>query len=738
MNITPTLSIRNASYWLISGSITCAGLVAVFSFVELRAALAAAAQFDLFTLSLVLSLLAAGAFIAGIRLRTIAADMGLHLTVREALAAMAAGQVVGAVTFQFFGQIAARSIFLKSRGVNLPANIAIVGYERLIALAVSAFGASCGVLILFGRIVPDIDAGFSDFFRLSLGFILVVPGAMWIGWRQLAKEKIYPLITKENITSILRNVFLTVSIQLCTALAYIVAVRGLVPSTNTVELIGACLIVMFAASVPVSFAGWGIREISAVFALSTIGISAAQSVAAAVLIGLGSLGVVAIIACFTAFQAASTRQASNFTSSFNPLTFVCWTTVLGTATLIIFQLYIPTPSGHLNVNAADLLAMIAGIIFTYIVISGGSFRWRLPYFDWHLIAATAALLLSLAIGWLRFGFSDWAFINKGFGWFILLGYVATGALAATFPNGIQTTILTFVGAVAAACCLDLILFTLRAFGWETPITHQQMDGFSQNRNAFTLLILLALACIPFFTRWRTTFLALISLSVFMAGSRAGLITLPIMLGLSLWLKAAKAREVLLGLVIASLVIIFWEAVSSINDKIFRYNEVLHGPLIRDNSITERLASLKGGLDLFLQHPILGAGLGSFMRTFDLKALEGGNLIIHSTPIWLLAEMGLVGFIAFVSIPMRIVLHEWRIRDRNSAALLMLCVAFGLMSAVHEMLYQRPIWLLLGLLLAAPNSLEPSSTNNDMQLAAALRNDLQPSLAEQNLRKEHTD
>jgi O-antigen ligase len=123
-------------------------------------------------------------------------------------------------------------------------------------------------------------------------------------------------------------------------------------------------------------------------------------------------------------------------------------------------------------------------------------------------------------------------------------------------------------------------------------------------------------------------------------------------------------------------------------------------LYDESSTTERLKSLQGGLSLFINYPIFGAGLGAY--TESVLRETGAPLVIHSTPLWLLAETGLVGFFVFSMPIVRIFWSELRRShpDVASKLLVLIIVAFAVMSSVHEMLYQRSFWLLLGAAMAS--------------------------------------
>ncbi len=122
-------------------------------------------------------------------------------------------------------------------------------------------------------------------------------------------------------------------------------------------------------------------------------------------------------------------------------------------------------------------------------------------------------------------------------------------------------------------------------------------------------------------------------------------------------------------------------------------------LYHDSATTERFKSIWDGIALFAAHPIFGAGLGAHME--GALRSDGIALVIHSTPVWLLAEMGVVGFLAFTVPLLRVFRHAWGevTPDVASRLLVLIIVAFAIMAIVHEMLYQRTFWLLFGTALA---------------------------------------
>jgi 4-amino-4-deoxy-L-arabinose transferase-like glycosyltransferase len=84
-------------------------------------------------------------------------------------------------------------------------------------------------------------------------------------------------------------------------------------------------------------------------------------------------------------------------------------------------------------------------------------------------------------------------------------------------------------------------------------------------------------------------------------------------------------------------------------------------------------------------------------------MTGIPLLIHSAPLWLLAELGLVGFVVFALPGAYAFVTEWCRAQRDQAAAfgVLLMLAFALMCAPADMFYQRTFWLLIGATLAVP-------------------------------------
>jgi O-antigen ligase/uncharacterized membrane protein YbhN (UPF0104 family) len=665
------------------------------------------ARLSVWTIGLALACLVAGCLLAAWRLKLIASDLGFTLSYREAAAALSIGQITGSVVFQIVGQLAGRGWLLSQKDVPLAATVILTGYERLIALAVSLILAGSGALYLFGEITFSLDAGGSSLVRLAVGLTCATLAGAWLGF---GRESLQSLIEKKiSMRSVARIAVLSLAIQIATLCAYVALAHAIDFSIPLPSLVAAASIVMLSASLPISLGGWGVREISAIVVLGVVGLSKAAALTVAVMIGGGSLLVVGVLALATLDGALRRNPLSAISSSG-----VDYSALLSTilpiiaAIAVLFQVFLPTSGGMVNVNLADPVAILAGALFAISYIKQRDLPvWRVPSLNLHILTMTIIVAVSFLIGAYRFGFTPWASTNRFLGWFILIAFACTGAMIVKHSGeyGLQMLLRTFAAAPAGIVLLEAAATTAAIAGFtiSPQIRIYVSEGFSQNRNAFAFQILIALSATFYaFPRstMKTFIVAVLLVGLWLAGSRAGAFTLVLLCSLAVWLKMISFRQIFCSLLVAGAICLF------IIGPVFLPDVGMQGinphALARFNapesgSVSERLYSMMGGWRLFLEHPIFGAGLGRFM--YDEVTVNGRPLVIHSTPIWLLAETGLIGFLVFLVCI--VVTAREALRDRSPAAatcLVVLAVMLS-MSLVHDMLYQRTFWLIIGAALA---------------------------------------
>ena len=132
---------------------------------------------------------------------------------------------------------------------------------------------------------------------------------------------------------------------------------------------------------------------------------------------------------------------------------------------------------------------------------------------------------------------------------MLLCYGATGALIVrrAGEDGFEVLLLSFTAAGAAIAAFDIGMTGLIKAGLSSlsAMVEYPISGFSQNRNAFTFVLLMALAtalALQDRLRWRTALMAIILAGILIAGSRAGLLAVPVVIGLALRLGPAVASH----------------------------------------------------------------------------------------------------------------------------------------------------------------------------------------------------
>jgi hypothetical protein len=687
-------------------TVSVAGIGAALSQVDSASLLSAIRSVSVNSLVNVAAALAIGALLAGCRFKFIASDMGYRLSLRDAMVAMSIGQIAGTFFFQFFGQIAGRSAHLKSRGISMPANVMLSTYERVIAFGVSGILAIAGGWFLFGHVVLDLEGGGGKFLRIVAGGAVAVAAGAAFVWGRMAIDAMRPFTNGRMIIAIGRSIGVTLAVQLATTVAYVLAAKAIVPDARTLDVLSASVIVMFAASLPISFSGWGVRELSAVLALSVIGVSSGAALTISAMVGVLALAVVVVLAIL-ALAVPSSGHVSrgnaqrNAKASIDIDAVVAWILPLAAGTMVFFQIHIPSGSGLLNVNVADPIAILGGCIFVYYFLGKSWPEWRLPGLNFFIVATSAVVILAFVHGYFSFGWSDWAFRNKLLGWFVLLGYGATGALLIRHAGrrGFETLLTTFAVVAAAIIAIELVFITATRMGLlSQQFSTLPMEGFSQNRNAFAFLQVLAFCALPIVPqRMRLWLLVLLFMGSWFTASRAAWGALAVIVP-ALYLSGHVALRQYLSaalLAVAGLSLIYYapsvaSSITSSDAGVYPFVMIGASPEV---SIVDRWQSITRGFDLFLHHPIFGAGLGAFMEA-QIKA--GQPLVIHSTPVWLLAEMGIVGFAIFAVPVVRLFFAEARsYRENVSAFLLLIIVGFVMISSVHEILYQRAFWLLLG-------------------------------------------
>ena len=123
-------------------------------------------------------------------------------------------------------------------------------------------------------------------------------------------------------------------------------------------------------------------------------------------------------------------------------------------------------------------------------------------------------------------------------------------------------------------------------------------------------------------------------------------------------------------------------------------------MVIDTGLKHRWDMTKIGLNLWSKNPIMGSGLGSFLVEYEKKT--GMSSVLHTSVVWVAVETGIIGLIAFTTFIGLILQKAWHKARRNNSwehriACLIIIYSFGA-SFGTEILYQRQIWFVLGMMM----------------------------------------
>jgi hypothetical protein len=717
---------------ILTGIATAVALVLVAVSIDFGKLASSLHQVTAAPVALAVLLLAGNFLLAFLRFEWTLGALGVTMERRNAAYAFALGNLASQFLLNIIGQSLTRAVVLQASGVPMSATVAATYLERLIALATVGLGAAVSALVLFGSFGFEVHNGGAYLVSVALA---VSSTLVFAGFRGLASA-----IGADEIRKMLRTtgrlmpaILVSLAAHLAMFGAYVVLVRAFVPGIDIARLAPAIVIVMFAAGLPVSWAGWGLREFGAVYAFSAIGVPGEPAVVVAVIVGAVSLlialaagGAVMVDSWLRPTVRAGARSApgslAGALAPSDPI--LLWTLGILTACLIYFQLRVPSGHGELTINAADPLAITA-LFFAAIFAWTDRFGQLFPKpVIWAVGGIAAVLILGLLVAWLGPGVSEWALLNRMLGFVFLLGYAAVPGLVVMIAGERGRTILadTFVNAAVAICALQLLAYAFHLYVARLPSDFfgymfdysGQLEGYAQNPNAFAFQLLMPVSVLVaawspgptrFASGWRLGGAAVLMTTVVLARSRAGLVCALAALALALILRMLPARGLLtrrslaiMLIALAALVVLgieSWEKIDQLIVEPFNRTWRPHA----DESDALRWQSVVLGFQAWLQHPVVGNGLGAFLLDRANAGLPA--VVIHSVPVWFMAEMGLVGLAGYVLFVASLlsygVLALWR-HHGQARGLLILVVVFILMGLVHDVFFQRTFWFAIGLLL----------------------------------------
>jgi len=401
--------------------------------------------------------------------------------------------------------------------------------------------------------------------------------------------------------------------------------------------------------------------------------------------------------------------------------FAAWVLGMVVAVAVFFQVHVSLQGGVINLNLADPFAILAlAAVSLHVLFARQLPVWRISQFNLALGGISLLLLLGFMHGWWEIGITQWALGGRLLGWLVLLGYLSAGyvIVANVGTHGLRRLAETLIATAAVVVMLQVILRLLYHWGVNTGAQlTPQFEGYAGNRNAFAFQLLVVMVLLLGYSQvyaghsigmqrparpWIfSLLLGSLLAGLVWTGSRTGMLVGMLVLLLAGLGRLADRRMLSWGLIFATLL---WCVVLLAAPKaLISGNISVQSNFSNEGSNLERWETLTHGLEMWRQSPILGAGLGVFYAKSPVWM--GHPQVIHNTPLWILAEFGLLGVAVFGWAFFLLTRHAIRFGKTQPARriLLLLLVAFAIFGLAHEMFYQRISWLVLGAVLARPFS-----------------------------------
>lgn len=707
-------------------------LAYVFYFIDFDGFIVALLSFPLVTVLGVFLLFFLNFIVVTIRYWRILRNFGYGINFLDVAKANVSGSIASLLMIPLLGQVAGRHVMLERAGVSAVENAAIAFYERFVVGSLSGILALLGGFFIFSSEVFDYVENI-PILEISVIFVLAVSSYYYLVAGRTESFVVKAFLTRGALLSFFEVCALTFLANILVLASFFIIFSVVLPEANTLSILSLAAIVSFLAGLPVSFGGWGLRELSSISLVSLLGGAAASALAASVLLGV--ISIAAVLALFPVLliarkpQTVKLRHESQRRSSsvMGVEEIAVWILTLMVGVLVFFQIHVQIGDGYLNVNLADPFAMlIFSVAMLNLLLKRELPEWRVPRFNLCLLLMTLAFGAAYLHGYFSFGSSAWA-SGKLVGWLVLLGYLFCGYMVVRYFRmagffRLSKLMLMSLALILLVSIVKWFLFNngflnINGFGYI-------LEAYSGNRNALAFQVLIILVMTLAFDAWYIRrplkiagidvlffVIALMVAAIFITASRSAILTLAVVFLCVFYFGMARRKLLFFSFLFGGLIFVgaqYGVYLVSVLESYMLPDVVpqvsaVPLPISTESSDSLRFALLTAAVDMWLKNPLVGAGLGAFYHE-SFEAI-GIDVIVHNTVLWVLAEFGLIGFVLF-AIPFVCIvfyaLFEAKLRVVRNAIILLLLV-FVVMSLFHEVFYQRIFWIFLGACIAVPRT-----------------------------------
>lgn len=155
-------------------------------------------------------------------------------------------------------------------------------------------------------------------------------------------------------------------------------------------------------------------------------------------------------------------------------------------------------------------------------------------------------------------------------------------------------------------------------------------------------------------------LGVMLLAIYLSFSRGGLLGLVVVLGMLGWKQKFIVRVLMIGALGLGLIAatIFWTRKDTLED------------IGQDTTVNQRIATIRAGIAMFEDKPLLGVGPGCSIVAYPLYVPAEAHcgceeqLVIHNSFIQVLSELGIFGFITWMSLMGFALWHARQLQQRG--------------------------------------------------------------------------
>lgn len=687
----------------------------------------------------IMSLFILNFLIVSSRLKLAYQQFGYNINYITAVKTVFMGQAGGMIPV--IGTMLGQGIYINSlSNISPSVSSVIVLYERII-MTITGLTLSLLIIGIFFK------EQLSNFWNTQefLFFLLLIKGlSLLIVFSSRSTRKLLAeyqsICSRRNFHYFIGLSILSCMSWLCSSAMFTFALKSLGSNLDIKTLFSGSLVVSFIASLPLSVNGWGLREFAAVNVFGYIGIVKEKALIAAM--SVGALSFVALIVLGIVFTFGFKKQRlvnlkNNLMQSHEIEKTIVSFLGFSLCVLIFYQIHLQYNEIVFNINLADPLALCGFVITILGTLSKKlHLKFTIEKTKLCILFFVLAFIFSTIVGLSKSGAFNYYYFHKSIGFFILLGYAGSGAMLVHY-FGKDRIKLSSQMMWYTICVIMLFNFLSNILVYIHVLPPELMTngfvGFAGNRNAFCiqLLIILSLLISDFNDKkngilskhnWSISF---ILFGISLTCSRSGISVAIILLLLFGILKIINMKNILIFAIQTGLLLVgIW-----LLEELFKIGVgfyIAHFETANANSYIASLSSqvlfqghysgtlsnherwytMVQAIKHWLQSPVLGIGLGSF--AYNEVVAGNSILVIHNTFLWLLTEFGLLGITPFVFYGLQIVAFFKKVLFSFTNGLsvqikILLCLTIIgiLMGMVHEIFYQRILWLTWGMAIVIP-------------------------------------